>query len=199
MCSATSKGEARQLDNVASTFQSWVGRISSVLSIVAAVLGLGVWIFSSFIQTQRSDVISKELTIRNDQVIKFIAEYQSKFNDVISRISALEQHISSISNIPKEDTLYIEMQKVSTSVSDLNSRESKIESIILESPAKALEMPLLRRDLDNVKEAQQAAVVSLKESVDRVYDLNKWLLGAMAVSVVTLAAGNLLKPKETKP
>jgi len=91
MCSATSKGEARQLDNVASTFQSWVGRISSVLSIVAAVLGLGVWIFSSFIQTQRSDVISKELTIRNDQVIKFIAEYQSKFNDVISRISALEQ------------------------------------------------------------------------------------------------------------
>ena len=94
------------MDNVASTFQSWVGRISSVLSIVAAVLGLGVWIFSSFIQTQRSDVISKELTIRNDQVIKFIAEYQSKFNDVISRISALEQQYHQFS-IYRKKILFI--------------------------------------------------------------------------------------------
>jgi hypothetical protein len=132
-------------------------------------------------------------------ITQLIAVQETKLQHILSKLKELEQHISSLSNIPKEDALYIELQKVSNSVGDLNSREAKIESVILENPAKALEMPLLRRDLDNVKESQQAALVNLKDSVDRIYDLNKWLLGAMAVSIVTLAAGNLLKPKETKP
>jgi hypothetical protein len=85
-----------------------------------------------------------------------------------------------------------------SSTSDLTTHQTKIESVILENPSKALEVPLLRRDLDNVKEQQQANVVAMRESVDRIYDLNKWLLGAMAVSVVSLAFGNLLKGRETR-
>jgi hypothetical protein len=127
-----------------------------------------------------------------------IFQKRQKLEKIISRVGALEQRISSISNIPKENALYDEIKQLTASVDDLNSREGKIESIILEKPAKALEMPLFRRDLDNLKDAQQIALVSVKENVDRIYDLNKWLLGALAVSIVTLAVGNLLKSKETK-
>jgi hypothetical protein len=35
--------------------------------------------------------------------------------------------------------------------------------------------------------------LAVKESVDRIYDINKWLLGGMAVSVIALAIGNFFK------
>ena len=115
------------------------------------------------------------------------------------QINELQKHFASLSSIPAENTLSIEIQKLNTAQDALSTREEKLEFAIMRNPAQALEVPLLRRDLDNLKDAQQAAYSTLKDSVDRIYDLNKWLLGAMAISIVTLAVGNLLKPKETKP
>jgi hypothetical protein len=60
-----------------------------------------------------------------------------------------------------------------------------------------LEIPLLQRDLENLKVSQQANIQAVKDGVDRIYDLNKWLLGAMALSIIALAIGNFLKAKES--
>jgi hypothetical protein len=111
------------------------------------------------------------------------------------QLQTIEQHIASLSNIPKEDALNIELKNLSGTLADLASREKKIEAVILESPSRALEMPLLKRDIDSLREFQQSSISALKDGVDRIYDLNKWLLGAMAISIVTLAAVNFLKPK----
>jgi hypothetical protein len=182
----------------ATTWPDWVARGSRWLSAIAALLGVVVWIFASLGSYVSQRESFEDRAVLNAQTINVYTSLEAKFQDLGSRLNALEQRISSISTIPKEDALYIELQKLTTSVGDLNSREAKIETVILQNPAKALKMPLLRRDLDNIKESQQAAIVILKDSVDRIYDINKWLLGAMAVSIVTLAAGNLLKPKEPK-
>jgi hypothetical protein len=85
--------------------------------------------------------------------------------------------LASTSQIPKEDALYLEIKKLSSAVDDISSREGKLESAIMQNPAKALEVPLLRRDLDNLKDSQQSTFLTLKDGIDRVYDLNKWLLG----------------------
>jgi hypothetical protein len=111
-------------------------------------------------------------------------------------VKKVEQRIQSLSAIPKEDALNSEIQNIKASTIELTAKQARIESAILESPSKALEMPLLRRDLDSLRQLQQSSLVAMKESVDRVYDLNKWLLGAMAVSVISLALSNLLKPRE---
>jgi hypothetical protein len=165
----------------------WLQILGAIIALVAGLVASVGSFYSS-----RSTVTSVSV---NDDFRRLIAVQDEKIQTVISQIRELQRHIASISNIPTEDALYLELRKLNVSFSDLNSREAKIESVILENPSRALEMPLLRRDLDNVRESQQASLVSVKESVDRIYDLNKWLLGAMAVSIVTLAAGNLLKGK----
>jgi glutamine synthetase type III len=111
-------------------------------------------------------------------------------------IDKLKTRLDSLSNIPKEDKLYLQLQKLSSSAADLKVREDKLEAVILSNPSKALEVPLLQRDLDSIKTAQQTNIIAFKDSVDRIYDLNKWLVGAMAISVITLAIGNFLKSKE---
>jgi hypothetical protein len=193
----TKKADSASAPNPAG-WREFFSRGSTLLTIIGALVAMIAGFLSfttqSFENARRSQILAEAEKIRAEQLDKLAEKIASLGSD----LNALRQHISSISNIPKEDALNIELQKLGSSFKDLNSREAKLETVILENPAKALEMPLLRRDLDNVKDVQQAALVNLKDSVDRIYDLNKWLLGAMAVSIVTLATGNLLKSKETK-
>jgi hypothetical protein len=95
--------------------------------------------------------------------------------------------------VPDASKAGLQLDQLQKSVADLQTRQVRIEQAILANPIKALEIPLLQRDLDGLKTAQQDSILALRQNVDRVYDLNKWLLGAMAVSIVTLAISNFLK------
>ena len=47
-------------------------------------------------------------------------------------------------------------------------------------------MPLIKRDIENIQITQQVNIQAVKDGVDRIYDIAKWLIGAMAVSIITL-------------
>ena len=91
-----------------------------------------------------------------------------------------------------------QLQQVTNDLRKLEEKQGRIEKAILANPAKALEIPLIQRDIEAIKASQQSAGAVLKDSVDRVYDLNKWLLGGMAVSIMALALSTLL-PTKRKP
>ena len=78
----------------------------------------------------------------------------------------------------------------------LTERIQRIEQAILTSPAKALEIPLLQRDMESLKQNQAAQTAAQKEAIDRIYDQNKWLLGGVSISILALAIGGLLKVKQ---
>ena len=88
-----------------------------------------------------------------------------------------------------------QLQKIANDLQELKARQDRIEGAIIANPAKALEIPLLQRDVEALRVAQQANVSTVKESVDRIYDLNKWLFGGIAISIFSLAAGSLLRSK----
>lgn len=77
----------------------------------------------------------------------------------------------------------------------IEQRQSRIEQVILSDPSKALELPLLRRDIDSMREANAAGLAAVRQSVDQVYDLSKWLLGALVVGIFSLAISNFLTKK----
>ena len=126
-------------------------------------------------------------------------ELNETVQDITAQLKKIEKRISSISKIPDEDTLYSEIRKLTEEIGVLKSRQEKIEAAMPTNPAQALEIPLLMRELAEIKLSQKENVASLKESVDRIYDFNKLLLGTMAISMITLALGNLFKPRESKP
>jgi hypothetical protein len=177
------------------------GPITNWFSIAAAILGVAVSIIAFFTGSffQQEVSLQTRLTIAFKEIEVALAEQKANVSRISLQLKGLQSHLGSITSVPTENALNIGIQKLQTSVDDVSSRETKLEAVIMQIPANALDTPLLRRDLDNLKDTQQVALSSLKDSVDRIYDLNKWLLGAMAISIVTLAVGNLLKPKEVKP
>lgn len=77
-------------------------------------------------------------------------------------------------------------------VASVVRRQNRLEQAISRDPAKALELPLLRRDLDNLKESQGQSVEAVRQSVAQIYDLNKWLIGGGALSLFAIAVSLIL-------
>lgn len=77
---------------------------------------------------------------------------------------------------------------ITARLDDISKRQDALEKAILNNPEKALSLPLLKRDIESVRENNNQAVISMKASVDQVYDLSKWLLGSVALTVISLVA-----------
>jgi hypothetical protein len=58
-------------------------------------------------------------------------------------------------------------------------RIDDLDAAILDSPTKALSIPLLRQELQGVKTNYQRDIESYNKQIDRIYDQNKSFIGLM--------------------
>jgi len=77
---------------------------------------------------------------------------------------------------------------MSATIDNLDKDMTALQSAVLEDPVKALELPLLRRDLENARVANDAGVQSVKADIERQYDLMKWLVGTFALGMLGMLA-----------
>lgn len=165
---------------------------SSILSLMAAIVGTIVALYSTVDTFRTIELKGVKLQVDQASSDKTLAE-TIKLRE---ELRSLKTDLQNVASLPHDAKVAIQLQQTQKAIKDIAERQEKLEQVILANPAKALEIPLLQRDLENVKSAQQANLTAVKEGVDRIYDLNKWLLGAMAISIVTLAISNFLKGKE---
>jgi len=82
----------------------------------------------------------------------------------------------------------------------VDQRMAKLEAVILAEPQKALELPLLKRDLQAFQIQVDHELNGVKAENERVYDLMKWLVGLMALvslSLVGAAVSNVFKREQS--
>ena len=173
-----------------------IDTILASLGVCAALVSTIFSIYYFFSDPQRSlsrSSLGQSTKISQDQINESISTVRKEVNIQLDEMKKL---ITTVAPLPNEDKLYIQVQQLNSTVNELKSREDKLEAVILSNPTKALEMPLFQRDLENLKISEQSNSSVLKDSVDRIYDLNKWLLGAISISLITLALANFIKPKE---
>lgn len=169
--------------------------VSNLLSIIAGTVGMLVAYFTMFESVTKFEIGDLGIKIEQIDATKNI---NSEIVSLRADLKQVKDNVDSLTKIPEDSKAGIQLKQIQAILTDLQTRQGKLEAVILTNPAKALEIPLLQRDLENVKAQQQVSVLTMKESIDRIYDLNKWLLGAMAVSIVTLALSNFLKGKESE-
>jgi hypothetical protein len=104
--------------------------------------------------------------------------------------------LTNIAPVPPESVLATRLAATDKSIADVNDRLSKLEKVILEDPPKALEMPLLRNQLDALSHSYQSDIIAVRQEIAQVYDLNKWFIGlmfTMALGIIGLAVTNFIK------
>jgi hypothetical protein len=104
------------------------------------------------------------------------------------KLSKTQENQTSIKN---ENTQFIKLQK---DVETLNQ-------VILNSPEKAISIPILKIEMENQKEQNEKEIKSIKDDISRVYDMSKWIIGlvfTMLVSIIVLNISNLFAKTNKK-
>jgi hypothetical protein len=145
------------------------------------------------------------------------AALEATINEVNARLeAAIAKDVSAIrgeikrsidvvldsSRLPDDTEVALRFQKIDARLEELG-RQLKIvkmiELAITENPERAMSIPILRKDIDLLRKNVVDDIGATRKEIDRIYDLGKWFIGlmaTMAIGVMGLAVGNLLKGKE---
>jgi hypothetical protein len=121
---------------------------------------------------------------------------QQELTNIQQEIVTLQQKMDILSQNSNGGGRDKEIEQIQGSLNKLNRRLETIETVILDSPAKALEITFLRQEIENTQKKSEQDLTSIREEIGRMYDLNKWFLAlmfSMAISLVGLAVNNFLK------
>lgn len=113
-----------------------------------------------------------------------------KQNDaLVARVERIEAAVSRPSPTANPDIASVrsEIASLRAELRQARVRQQRIERVILSDPAKSIEVPMLRRDLDDAKAAQAKDVAYLTQAIDRSYNLSVGFLVAIVVALLMMA------------
>jgi hypothetical protein len=92
---------------------------------------------------------------------------------------------------PSEIGITQRVAQLENSLDTLKERLANYEAAIGDEPAKKLAVPMLRKDMDTLREEHKSDLAEIHNEMSRTFDLMKWLLGLLGVGslVSTLGAG----------
>ena len=169
------------------------------LNLSAGIIGILVLILT-FIGAARtpdlSDIASPSDLETPAQFRAEAANLHAEVEKLAADLKSIQTDLRDVAALPKDAKLGIGLQQTQKAIRDITERQDRLEQIIVTNPAKALELSLLQRDLETVKATQQASLTAVKEAVDGSSSLTHWALAAMAIGLILLTLGNVLKGKE---
>ena len=158
--------------------------------VVPAVVIVGSLIGYNIIQSERLSEIKID-PIKIEALNKVAME---DIQSIQTRVSTLER---SLRDLPEDKLAGLEKAQLNESIQTLNQKVDRLGDIILESPEKALAIPLIRKEVEELNDKQRALAISVEGQIDRIYDFSKWFFGLMitlAIGLVTM--GFVRRPRE---
>lgn len=165
-----------------------------IIALVAAISSiLSIYIFTHSISPPKNG----HITGLELQTYEELLENSSReFDSLMTVIQKKRAFLDSIRYI-RAETVFVslELNKVKNNLKTLYSRISILEDAIMENPMKALSIPMMKKDIEDLEGDQLKAELVIRTEISRLYDQNKWFMGliiTMTISLFGLAVGNLL-------
>lgn len=154
----------------------------AVAAVVSALLGA----VPAFFSAPPASTPYEELALTQIEQLRAQIRQSQRVSDQLNRMLALTE-------VDKDEPTSKQYRALKSQADQLSARLTSLEKVILDTPAKALEVPLLRKDIDNNKQANTESLASMQHSVDRVYDQNKYVMLTIFASIVLLAISTFIK------
>ena len=108
----------------------------------------------------------------------------------------LQKRIKELENrLRAKDTAILISSPNEERIQELEKKIQTLNEIIIENPEKSLTIPLLNKDIENIKKENDLQIELIKDKVETVVDLNKWILGLIFSLLITIVISNLSKNK----
>lgn len=126
---------------------------------------------------------------RPDVALTDISGIRSQIQTIEARLTRVDDLVKGLSTPNPAASISIEQEKLGAQIAAMNGRLKSIESAILESPERALSIPLLRKDIaESAKRVEEYRIASRFET-DRLYEQQKWMLGGIGTVLLAVIGG----------
>ncbi len=119
--------------------------------------------------------------------------------ELTQKVEDLGKQLAALKSIPKESKISAQLSQFETKLKRLDSEVKVINKAILQSPEKALEIPMLRRDIVSLQKQYESSTKSLEREISRAYDTVKWVIGTIVLGILGIAASVFLREQSNKP
>jgi len=168
--------------------------IVSVSSFTAIFKSHKVKKLASTIDSSRSQPGIPDLHLKTDiSDIRFFIAKLLQQEDIINNIK------KQLDALTKPDTTTDVGAQIALTRSDVEVLDSRIQILedgLLENPEKALAVPLLRKDIQQIEYSYKENLAAMSMNLDRLYDQNKWfirLMLTMAIGFIGLVVSNFVQ------
>jgi len=165
-------------------------KIYHYLSLSGAVTAMLATLIAGVLSFSTGHIISqKDLNAASSYL-------SSDFEVVNVKLERLKQQLEIVQELPKDISVATSIELIQKDVEYLNNKFKSIEKVILNSPEKALEIPMLKRDIESLQKQQNLSIQSLGREISRAYDTMKWVIGTILLGIVGLAISVFLREKQ---
>lgn len=168
-------------------------RLSEIASLVAGIAAAVAATFASGALFRNTEPERSQLYAT--ERIKFL-EQQVTLLGV--KVGGLHERLNALAKPDTATNIGTQIAALRSEVKTADSRMETLERGLLASPEKALSVPLLRNELENLTRTYRQDLDTTVKSIDRVYDQNKWFIGlmfTMAIGLIGLAISNFVQAR----
>jgi chromosome segregation ATPase len=164
---------------------------SEIIAVVSGVVGvlLAVLAVRDVYTIIRAPEILPEIQQNQLEVLK------KQMSDLEHGITNLDNKVEGLLKPSDQSQISAQLTSMEGSIHDLQARFTKIEGLILQDPSKALEIPLMRKDLEAIKESNQLSIAGLRQDLERAYALLVGTLVALGIAVFAPLLSNIFQRK----
>ena len=150
------------------------------LTIVAMISSVFI-----LVMVERAPIVSEK-----EDYGQQIEAIKSQVSDIEKRLENLEFGIVETSDQAKVE---LQVNTLTNTINEVQTRVVDLEQLILDDPIKALEVTLLRNDLEDMKEDYRYDISTMQKEMDRSYSMMRWVFGLMFVmtaGILSVAISN---------
>lgn len=177
--------------------KKWTDLVAGMTSSIAVAITIAM----------ATGFLGQNQTLSKQELTDKIYIIETKFEGQTASIKSIKKELEninsglkSISNLPEGAEWKTEASKISQNVSFVSERIKALEEALTTDPAKALAVPILRKDLDNIEKSLRSELAQTRTEIERMYDQNKWFIGlifTIALSVLGMAVSSFTNRKDT--
>lgn len=120
---------------------------------------------------------------------------QQQINKIQNEVSIIKAQVAQLTAVPQSVSVSAKLRELDAKVSSINNKLEAMNKTIMASPEKALEIPMLRRDILALQRQYENATTSLEREITRAYDTIKWVVGTIVLGIIALVASVFLRGK----
>ncbi|WP_158652677.1 type I restriction enzyme HsdR N-terminal domain-containing protein [Vibrio campbellii] len=192
------KKKAESLFQKTNSAKKWSSIVAGATS--ALTLGITASMTVGLFTSEQKSLTQAELTNKVIMLEEQSKKQQSNYEDILVAIEGTNASIKSLTSVPEDHGWKIEASKIQNELDNLQGKLKALEDALTVNPAKALSMPILRKDLDNTEKSLRSELLQTRSEIDRMYDQNKWFIGLMftiALSVLGIAISSFFNRNDT--